>query len=180
LCYSTFFWLRDAAKLGLKPGDYWIPPLDWTGREPFAFVKPHIRMGILPIILKELLRTRGIAKSELKKAEEAGDLVLATIMDKRQLAVKITANSVYGFTSANMCPFTFIAESVTAIGRDMLKITKELIHNRYNVNMVDANRCLDAAIDPNDELNPNRLYYEFNSKVRHFFSSYVSKIIKTR
>ena len=63
------------------------------------FVKSTIKKGILPIILEELISARKQAKDELKKAT---DPFIRAVLDGRQLALKISANSVYGFTGAQI------------------------------------------------------------------------------
>ena len=51
------------------------------------------------------------------------------VLDGRQLALKISANSVYGFTGAQVgqLPCLQISSSVTAYGRQMIEATKEYV-----------------------------------------------------
>lgn len=60
-------------------------------------MKPHIKKGILPQILEELIAARKKAKRELAMATDPFE---KAVLDGRQLALKISANSVYGFTGA--------------------------------------------------------------------------------
>ena len=48
------------------------------------------------------------------------------VLNGRQLALKISANSVYGFTGASLgkLPCTEISQSVTSYGRAMIEMTK--------------------------------------------------------
>jgi DNA polymerase delta subunit 1 len=149
LCYSTYFLLKHAILLGLKPEDYTVPNIELNGREPFGFVKPHIRKGILPMILMDLLGSRGIAKKDLAAAIAEKLYALAKIMDGRQLALKMTANSVYGFTSANNLPLTEIAETVTGIGRDMIQLSTKLIEAHFLTTTIDTLSCMRSGFDPN-------------------------------
>lgn len=54
-------------------------------------------------------------------------------MDGRQLALKISANSVYGFTGAQVgqLPCLAISSSVTAYGRQMIELTKAKVIEKY-------------------------------------------------
>lgn len=61
------------------------------------FVKPTVRRGLLPYILENLLAARKKAKKEL---EAETDPVKKSVLNGRQLALKLSANSVYGFTGA--------------------------------------------------------------------------------
>lgn len=63
------------------------------------FVKTTVRKGLLPQILEQLLAARKKTKAAIK---ETTDPVLKTVLDGRQLAYKISANSVYGFTGAQV------------------------------------------------------------------------------
>lgn len=58
-----------------------------------------MRRGLLPQILEHLLSARKKTKAALK---ETTDPVLKSVLDGRQLAYKISANSVYGFTGAQV------------------------------------------------------------------------------
>lgn len=55
------------------------------------------------------------------------------MLDGRQLALKISANSVYGFTGATVgkLPCLQISSSVTAFGRAMIQSTKELVEQHF-------------------------------------------------
>ena len=85
-----------------------------------------MKKGILPIILQELLSARKRAKQELAKATDPFE---KAVLDGRQLALKISANSVYGFTGAQVgqLPCLAISSSVTAFGRVMIEKTRELV-----------------------------------------------------
>ena len=58
-----------------------------------------MRKGLLPEILESLLGARKKAKTDLKKET---DPFKKKVLDGRQLALKISANSVYGFTGAQV------------------------------------------------------------------------------
>lgn len=164
LCYSTFIWVKDAPSLGLKEDDYRIPPnTDGT----FAFVKQHKKQGVLPRILAKILAERRVANKKKEAAQEAGNKELEDIYNALQLAFKITANSIYGYTSANKLSFTYIAESVTAYGRYLITFTSESIMNRFNTRTPDVQKCLSEGIDPNwedEERNP-LFFYEADSDI---------------
>jgi DNA polymerase delta subunit 1 len=79
-----------------------------------------VKKGILPLILEELIGARKRAKADLKVAT---DPFVRAVLDGRQLALKISANSVYGFTGAQVgqLPCLAISSSVTSFGREMIE-----------------------------------------------------------
>jgi len=124
LCYCTLISQAQARSL----------PPEHVTRSPTGdlFVKPEVEKGLLPEILHELLSARKRAKADLKKAT---DPFLKAVLDGRQLALKVSANSVYGFTGAMVgkMPCLEISASVTAFGRQMIDHTKSLVEKRYTV-----------------------------------------------
>uniref|UniRef100_A0A4W6BQ12 DNA polymerase n=1 Tax=Lates calcarifer TaxID=8187 RepID=A0A4W6BQ12_LATCA len=124
LCYTTLLQKGSAEKLGLSPEDFIKTP---TGD---LFVKSSVRKGLLPEILENLLSARKRAKAELKKET---DPFKKQVLDGRQLALKISANSVYGFTGAQVgkLPCLEISQSVTGFGRQMIEQTKQLVESKY-------------------------------------------------
>lgn len=110
------------------------------------FVKREVRQGLLPLILENLLSARkrakkllDEAKANLKKAqndkEKAEFENLVGVYNGRQLALKISANSVYGFTGAQIgaLPCLAIAGSVTAFGRQMIENTRDWVLEEFNI-----------------------------------------------
>uniref|UniRef100_A0A7N6A3U1 DNA polymerase delta catalytic subunit n=1 Tax=Anabas testudineus TaxID=64144 RepID=A0A7N6A3U1_ANATE len=89
LCYTTLLQKGSVEKLG------WACLFNNCD----LFVKSTVRKGLLPEILENLLSARKRAKTELKKET---DPFKKQVLDGRQLALKISANSVYGFTGAQV------------------------------------------------------------------------------
>lgn len=57
------------------------------------------------------------------------------MLNGRQLALKVSANSVYGFTGATIgkLPCLAISSAVTAYGREMIEKTQATVLERYRV-----------------------------------------------
>lgn len=127
LCYTTLIKPADRKNLNLKDEDITTTPLG------NFFVKTNVRKGLLPEILESLLSARKKAKFELKNET---DPFKRSVLDGRQLALKISANSVYGFTGAQVgkLPCLEISGSVTAYGRTMIELTKNEVEARYTIN----------------------------------------------
>ncbi|KAF7239738.1 DNA polymerase delta catalytic subunit [Varanus komodoensis] len=72
------------------------------------------------------------AKEELKRET---DPFKRQVLDGRQLALKVSANSVYGFTGAQVgkLPCLEISQSVTGFGRQMIEKTKQLVESKYTI-----------------------------------------------
>lgn len=97
------------------------------------FVTPAVRVGVLGQVLTDILAARTAAKNEMKKHAETSDAY--AILDGRQLALKVSANSVYGFTGTNInsgkMPCQAISASVTAYGREMIEFVKEKLEKKF-------------------------------------------------
>ena len=124
LCYTTLLSPEEALKLPdsdkeLSPCGHW-------------FVRDSVRKGLLPIILEELLTARSQAKKDMKNATDDFE---RDVMNGRQSALKISANSVYGFTGATVgsLPCIPISSSVTAYGRNMIEKTKNMVEAEYTI-----------------------------------------------
>jgi DNA polymerase elongation subunit (family B) len=91
---------------------------------------PGGKQGIMPAILSELLAAR---KATRKLIPEQKDEFMKNVLDKRQLSIKVTANSMYGQTGAKTSSFYEIdcAASTTAIGRKLLNYAKRVIEEAY-------------------------------------------------
>lgn len=127
LCYTTLLNKTSVDKLKLKKGeDYIVTP------NGDMFCTAEKRKGLLSQILEELLGARKRAKKEL--AVET-DPFKKAVLNGRQLALKISANSVYGITGATVgkLPCLAIASSTTSYGRQMIEKTKEEVEARYTV-----------------------------------------------
>ena len=70
------------------------------------------------------------------------------LLNGKQLALKISCNSVYGFTGAvrGMLPCVAIASSVTAIGQQMIKTTKATVRPAAPVCVRACVACLRACL----------------------------------
>nr|BEG23080.1 DNA polymerase catalytic subunit [Macronycteris gammaherpesvirus 1] len=124
LCYSTMI-PGDKMHLhtNLSPDDYETFNLS-SG--VVHFVKKHKTVSLLATLLDVWLAKR---KSIRKTLTTVSDPVTKTILDKQQLAIKVTCNAVYGFTgvASGILPCLKIAETVTFQGRKMLERSKECI-----------------------------------------------------
>lgn len=122
LCYSTLVRPADAAQL--RAEDFVVTP---SGDR---FVRPSLKKGTLSVILEELLAARKAAKRELAVAT---DPFLRAVLDGRQVALKVSANAVYGFTGAAVgkLPCMEICASTTAYGREMIELTRAEVEKLY-------------------------------------------------
>ncbi|KAL8715397.1 MAG: hypothetical protein Q9220_000730 [cf. Caloplaca sp. 1 TL-2023] len=127
LCYTTLLDKTMVEKLGLKKDDDYIVTPNGD-----LFCTSKIRKGLLTQILEELLGARKRAKKEL--AVET-DPFKKAVLNGRQLALKISANSVYGITGATVgkLPCLAIASSTTSYGRQMIERTKEEVEKRFTI-----------------------------------------------
>jgi DNA polymerase elongation subunit (family B) len=93
--------------------------------------------AIMPSILQELLKAR---KDTRKLIPLEKDDFIKNVLDKRQLAYKVTANSLYGQLGAKTSTFyePDIAASTTATGRLLLTYAKRVVEECYGDATVDT------------------------------------------
>ncbi|EJW01441.1 DNA polymerase (pol2) [Edhazardia aedis USNM 41457] len=92
-------------------------------------------MGFLPRILYNLVSRRRAVKDLMKSTADKQQLML---LETRQKALKLTANSIYGCLGANFsrfCNFT-MASYITYKGRELLKETKEIAENLLKMKVI--------------------------------------------
>ncbi|KAG0201748.1 hypothetical protein BGX28_005523 [Mortierella sp. GBA30] len=123
-------------------------------------------IGLLPDLAKGLLSERFAVKAQLKEA--TGDLT-KMVLDRRQNALKICANSIYGitgFASSKYFGHVPTAESITCMGRRMLEGTVEKIRDNFDVSVVygDTDSCM---IWHNGEIDRDKNIAMANKIVEH-------------
>ena len=108
----------------LKSSDVTISP------NGVVFVKPHIRKGMLPIMLEEILKTRIMVKQALKKKKS--DAFIEKILNARQLGLKNIANVTFGYTQANFSgrmPCVELGDSIVAKARETLELAIKFVNH---------------------------------------------------
>ena len=146
LCHSTICWEWELDRHGnrVRPNPFaslegaeYTP---WFGSEAAPagrcrFVQwdeahPE-RRGMLPTILDHLLAARRRSKKDMKAAP---DEHMRAVHNGKQLAYKVSCNSVYGFTGAvkgGMLPLKEVAAAVTWFGREMIEQSKRYAEEHY-------------------------------------------------
>ncbi|CAD6907570.1 unnamed protein product [Tilletia controversa] len=127
LCYTTLLDKKTIERLNLVEGEHYVLTPNKN-----CFVKSDVRKGLLPTVLEDLLAARKRAKADLKNET---DPFKRAVLDGRQLALKISANSVYGFTGATVgkLPCLEISMSVTAYGREMIEQSKTQVEKQFTI-----------------------------------------------
>ena len=87
------------------------------------FCGHSIKESINYKVLNNLMDSRSIYKEKMLEAKEAGDKILTTEYNDKQLAFKIIANVLYGALGQEHFRFynPILGESITATGQEMLK-----------------------------------------------------------
>ncbi len=99
------------------------------------FVTPEVREGVFPAIVKELIESRKKVKKQMKQEK---DPEKKKMLDAKQLALKIMANSLYGYLAFLPARLYLldVANSITAFGRENIMKTKELVEKNFDVEVV--------------------------------------------
>ena len=94
--------------------------------------------GIIPTVLKKLLKARKDTRSLQKKIDK--DDFMWGVLEQRQLGCKVSANSIYGGCGAKTSSFyeKDIAACTTAMGRKFLTYGKRVIEECYGNNVCET------------------------------------------
>jgi len=94
------------------------------------YAKKQGEFGVIPEILNDLLTER---KAVRKLAESETDVFMKAVYEGRQLALKLTANSLYGQIGAGTSPvcYVMLAASTTAVGRRQIMIAKNFVEQDF-------------------------------------------------
>jgi DNA polymerase delta subunit 1 len=119
LCYTTLLTRKQYEAMGGTA----TPTED-------HFCSEQRKKGLLPRVLLDLLTSRKKTRAELAVTS---DEAIRACLQGRQLAIKLCANSLYGFTGAptGKLPCYEISRSVTAFGREMIAFTKKLVEENF-------------------------------------------------
>jgi DNA polymerase elongation subunit (family B) len=135
ICWSTLIDIRNhntTIEATLKRRKLRFEDIHVTPKAGVYFVKKHVREGVLPKICDNLTHTRVAVKCEIVTlgaqrtvAAAAGDDVAVaeltrrlSILNERQLSLKLLSNALYGFTADPHSPIPnrTIAEIITTFG----------------------------------------------------------------
>ena len=142
------------------------------------FAKVNGELGIIPKILQTLLGERKKVKKQMKVEK---DDFRKEILDAKQLALKVTANSLYGSKGADTSQVRNrdIAACTTSTGREMLIFAK-----KYDEEIIPGfiNGIKKAYLEGNDEMAENIMKYELGDKysedIKNKIKKYVMEDIK--
>lgn len=138
-CYQTLLRPADVAKM--NPADVTVSPAG------HSFVKRHLRQGLLPRLWSKLLAARKVARDDMAAcyraaaiesdpAKKADLLFRGSVQNARQLAIKLVANAMYGFTGTDKERGGYLAcyevsEAITSSGRFDLQSVIAWLGRRY-------------------------------------------------
>lgn len=143
ICFTT---LELEEKKGDKHKDH-DDPLETpagnavvNGPKPLALPNGSLLEGVLPRVLRRLVAQRREVKRLLKeeRSRTGKETLRAQQLDIRQLAIKLTANSLYGCLGFEGSRFFArpLAEMVTSQGRDTLQKTVDLARDTFNAQVI--------------------------------------------
>jgi DNA polymerase elongation subunit (family B) len=130
LSYETHVDPADIA--GLDPATFHHSPAVESRQRGHTFINGDVKDGILPRLLTALLEARKKAKRDMAQTD---DPVKKAVYNGRQLALKVSANAIYGFTGAPTAgmPMLQISEAVTSYGREMIAESKRLAEQNITI-----------------------------------------------
>jgi DNA polymerase elongation subunit (family B) len=129
MCYSTV--VLDSKFMNLPGIEY--STIECGDNLTFSFVQSQD--GVLSGILQSLWKNRKVTKKEMNACT---DPFMKTVLNAKQLAIKVSMNSIYGFTGAvvGALPCLEISQSVTGCGRQMIAQTQNYAKEHFSCEIV--------------------------------------------
>lgn len=130
-CRYNSIYIREYGGMFDKTCVYAEPLLEKPKDEHDKKMMPNLKgKGIIPSLLQDLLTARKAAKKQMAATT---DPFKKAVYNGKQLALKVTANSVYGYTGAKFSDLRFIdlAASTTAGGREKIYVAKDFAEKKY-------------------------------------------------
>lgn len=118
------------------------------GTYEFRYIKREIREGLLPRLVNKLVNSRddivNLFKVDKTLSKTSGR---GLVLDKRQLGLKVSANSFFGFQGVlknGKRPFRQGAISITAWGRKSIQKVIDFLKTTYNARIIygDTDSCM--------------------------------------
>lgn len=100
-------------------------------RRKYSFMKKEYKRGVIPTIIQNLLDSRKAVKEVMKTCTDEGERI---VQDKRQLALKVSANSQYGAMGVrrggklSLLP---AAMCITYLGREAIAKAGKIVCEKY-------------------------------------------------
>jgi len=136
LCFSTLVFpkYRKQVTRMEKEGKIVVERIV-ASEEEHWFVQEKTYKGILPRLLHDLLSARRAVKKIVKTEKDAFKYQL---LNSKQLALKISCNSVYGYTGSRSAKMGCwpIAACTTSMGRQMIDDTKAAVEREFKSTVV--------------------------------------------
>ena len=131
-CYSTI--IDDEEYDNIEGIEY--ETISWVDKDDKEYNVKFVQnvTGLLPIMLEKLWTER----KRIKKLMKTASPDMYKVYDGQQLAIKVSMNSIYGFTGATFgrLPDKRIASAVTSEGRKSLEKSKEYAETNYNCKVI--------------------------------------------
>lgn len=101
----------------------------------YRFFKKEVHTGVIPTIIQSLLASRKRVKSEMALEKDPHQQI---VLDKKQLAYKVSANSMYGAMGVRkgLLPLMPGAMCITYVGRSSIAEVADIIKNKWGGEIV--------------------------------------------
>lgn len=107
----------------------------WAWKQKhYAYFFAQNQPSVIPELQARLKKSRKAVKAmmaPLENSKDPEDMLRYRVLNGRQLAIKVSMNSLYGFTSAFMMNLMALSAAVTAKGRQMIESTKDFMENKF-------------------------------------------------
>jgi DNA polymerase elongation subunit (family B) len=100
----------------------------------YAYCFAQNQPSVIPSLQVKLKKSRKMVKglmAPLEHSKDPEEQLRYRVLNGRQLAIKVSMNSIYGFTSAFMLNLRELSAAVTAMGRQMIEKTRDFVEKEF-------------------------------------------------
>lgn len=143
----------------------------------YKFLKREYKLGVLPQLVSRLVDGRTAVRKQQKEYEEGS--LSWMILEKRQNALKVSANSVFGFLGVANGKLALMegARSITAKGRELITFCNNYLQTKYLARIIYNDTDSTMFVIPSVKTNAEAL--EWGDKLEKEISAQFTKPLYT-
>jgi DNA polymerase elongation subunit (family B) len=144
----------------------------------YKFIKAEYKKGVIPQLAEKLVSRRTEVRNQAKRET---DLLRLTVLDKRQNALKVSANSIFGFLGVRGGKLALMegARSITSKGRELITFCNRYLETEHQARIIYNDTDSTMFVLPTSKVSNEKETLEWGKKLELEISSKFPKPLYT-